>query len=31
MFSGIVAATGRIQNVSPLEDGVRLTDRKSVV
>jgi riboflavin synthase len=25
MFSGIVAATGRIQNVSPLEDGVRLT------
>ena len=25
MFSGIVAATGRIQNVTPLEDGVRLT------
>ena len=25
MFSGIVAAPGRIQNVSPLEDGVRLT------
>ena len=25
MFSGIVAAIGRIQQVSPLEDGVRLT------
>ena len=25
MFSGIVAAIGRIQKVSPLEDGVRLT------
>ena len=25
MFSGIVAATGRILSVSPLEDGVRLT------
>lgn len=25
MFSGIVAATGRIQNVLPLEDGVRLS------
>jgi riboflavin synthase len=25
MFSGIVAATGRILNVAPLEDGVRLT------
>ncbi|MDD2988304.1 MAG: riboflavin synthase [Zoogloea sp.] len=25
MFSGIVAATGRILNVSPLEEGVRLT------
>ena len=25
MFSGIVAAVGRIQQVSPLEDGVRLT------
>ncbi len=25
MFSGIVAATGRILNVSPLEEGLRLT------
>ena len=25
MFSGLVAAIGRIQQVSPLEDGVRLT------
>ncbi len=25
MFSGIVAATGRIEQVEPLEDGVRLT------
>lgn len=25
MFSGIVAATGRIVNVSPLEEGLRLT------
>jgi len=25
MFSGIVAATGRIEHVAPLEDGVRLT------
>ena len=25
MFSGIVAATGRIERVEPLQDGVRLT------
>ncbi|MEZ5628516.1 MAG: riboflavin synthase [Rhodocyclaceae bacterium] len=25
MFSGIVAATGRIQSITPLEDGVRLS------
>ncbi|MDD3353061.1 riboflavin synthase [Zoogloea sp.] len=25
MFSGIVAAVGRIQSIAPLEDGVRLT------